>query len=710
MKLLFCIILSSFAISSTAQRDTVIIRNFNTGSYKATSFNYMGLQARDGMYYFGNENGILQYDGSEWQLHTVKNYSGIFSMTEGENNTFYVGGYNEFGYVKKDSAGTLIYTSLRNKVSMDSTINEVWQTIIFNESVYFLSYDRILRWDGVEIHHISVKDAYLFPVNGKLYASVLNGNMIRLEGDSTIFVSDKIKFGEDAAFQILPGPANKHIIFTSFHGLYLFDENNGIIEKWSISANDLLIKSQLYSAIHWQDSLYACTTWTNGLIFLNKDGEVVKKITANDGLSTNSLREPMQDSRNNLWVASNFGITYLQWPELNQPASPPATIITKVTYKGETLITPYLSNLQVSYESPVTFHFATPGFDKDDLEYSYFLEGADAGWSEWNDDIKKEYRHINGGKYKFHVKARLLNDMESQPATLAYHVYKPWYLSNWFVVIIIMILVSSIYLLVRLRTLQLSRINRQLEGLVEERTAELVAQREQLRNVNKDLRTMNTELDNFVYRSSHDLVAPLKSLKGLINLAKMDNPGERQIHYLHIMNSSVLRLEDFIKSIMDYSVNAKREIELKEVTLDSIINEIVAEIKYFEKAERVDLFKEYKPDFIIKSDPSRLKIILSNLITNSVKYHNYDQPRPFIKVFASTTAEYTEVKIKDNGQGIPEEFLVKIFDMFFRASESAEGSGLGLYIVKDTVDKLGAKISVESKYGEGTTFTLKLGN
>lgn len=669
----------------------------------------MGIQASDGMYYFGNEDGILEYDGSEWQLHAIKNYSGIFSMTEGEDTTLYVGGFNEFGYVKKDSAGNLVYNSLRDKVSADSTINEVWQTIIFNESIYFLSYDRILRWDGTNMHHIPVKDAYLFPINGKLYASIFNGNIVRIEGDSAVFVSDKIKFKDDAVFQILPGPANQYTIFTSSHGLYLFDEERGNIKKWEINANDVLIKSQLYSAVHWRDSLYACTTWTNGLIFLNKDGVMVKTLTKNDGLSTNSLREPMQDRRNNLWIASNHGITYLQWPVLNQPSSPPVTIITKVNSEEKTLATPYLDNLSVPYELPVTFHFATPGYDKADLEYSYFLEGVDQGWSEWNNDVKKEYRHTNGGQYTFHVKARLLNGMESQAATLSYHVYKPWYLSSWFATVVILILLASIYLLVRLRTLHLSRINRQLECLVEERTTELVAQREQLKNVNKDLRTMNTELDNFVYRSSHDLVAPLKSLKGLINLAKMDNPGERQMHYLQIMNSSVLRLEDFIKSIMDYSINTKREIELKEVTLDSIINEIVAEIKYFEKAERVDLFKEYEPDFTIKSDPSRLKIIFSNLITNSVKYHNYDQPRPFIKVIASKNADATEVKITDNGQGIPEEFLVKIFDMFFRASESAEGSGLGLYIVKDTVDKLGANISVASKYGEGTTFTLTLG-
>ena len=705
----FCLLAATKAISQSA--DTIIIRNFNTGNYQATSFNYMGIHAQDGNYYFANENGILQYDGSEWQLHNIRNFAGVLSLAETENNTLYVGAFNEFGKAKKDSTGTFQYTSMRNLLHADSTLTEIWQTVYHKGSIYYQSYERVLRWDGDSLHNIALKNSFLFIAKDKLYASQLNGNLYRIKGDSTIFISNKIKFENDGAMQILPWTEDKLVIFTSSHGLFLFDDQKNTVEKFNAPVDEFFKKAYMYYGLLWKDSLYVCTTWEKGLAFVNKKGEMVKNLTKSDGLSSNFLREPLIDKRGNIWVASNYGITYVQWPKLNEPVEPPATHITKITRGENDLTSAYFNNnVIVPHESSVTFHYATYGFDKADMQYSYYLEGYSNNWSAWNDDIKKEYTNLSSGDYIFHVKGKLINGMETVPASLSITIPKPWYLSYGFIGAMAILSVGIVYGLIKLRTLQLKRLNKQLESVVNARTSELLAQREQLQNANKDLMTINSELDNFVYRSSHDLVAPLKSLKGLIHLAKLDNPGDSQLHYLQIMNNSVLRLEDFIKSIMDYSINAKREIIFQEVKLDDVVNDIVSEIKYFEKAEKVDLKKKYGTEFTLKSDFSRLKIILSNLITNSVKYHNYDQPRPYVKVIASQDSKKTQIAIQDNGQGIPEAYLDKIFDMFFRASESAEGSGLGLYIVKDTADKLGAKIQVESEEGVGTTFTLTIPN
>lgn len=688
--------------------DTIIVRNFNTGNYQSTSFNYMGINGLDGNYYFANENGILQYDGSEWVLHNVRNYSTVISLTQTQDSTLYLGGFNEFGFAKRDSTGIFIYTSLRKKLDADSTMSEIWQTVQHQGDIYFQSYDRIMRWDGDSLYHIPVKNAFIFVADNKLYASAYKGNLIQIRSDSSIFVSDKINFKDDGAMQILPWKEGESIIFTASHGMYILNHKDQTVKKFDASISEQINKGYLYSAALWKDSLYICSTWEKGIFFMNKKGELVKNLTKNDGLATNFYRELLVDKRDNVWIACNYGITYLQWPNLNKPTENPASQITKLTIGDRSLVAPYFWNADIPWQSPVTFHYATPGFDKGDLQYSFHLEGLDTKWSPWTNDVKKEYTNLGSGEYTFHVKAKLIDGMETIPATLSISVPRPWYLSYGFIILMIMLGVGFIYGIIKLRTVQLKQLNKQLESIVTARTVELVAQQQQLQNANKDLMTINTELDNFVYRSSHDLVAPLKSLKGLIHLAKIDNPGETQLHYLQIMNNSVLRLEDFIKSIMDYSVNAKGEIVLKEVKLDDIINDIISEIKYFERAEKVDLKKDYSADFSVKSDPSRLKIILSNLMTNSVKYHNYEQPRPYIKVLAEQDDVKTQISIEDNGQGIPEEYQIKIFDMFFRASESAEGSGLGLYIVKDTANKLGADITVESELGKGTIFKLTL--
>lgn len=132
------------------------------------------------------------------------------------------------------------------------------------------------------------------------------------------------------------------------------------------------------------------------------------------------------------------------------------------------------------------------------------------------------------------------------------------------------------------------------------------------------------------------------------------------------------------------------------------------DLRFYTNADIVEIQKNYASDFIIKSDIKRLHIILSNLITNAIKYHNYDQEHPFIKIDAMSDDEKIEIQIKDNGLGIDDEHLNHIFNMFYRASENGEGSGLGLYIVQDTVELLGGGISVKSEVGHGTTFTILL--
>lgn len=259
--------------------------------------------------------------------------------------------------------------------------------------------------------------------------------------------------------------------------------------------------------------------------------------------------------------------------------------------------------------------------------------------------------------------------------------------------------------------MRLKSLNRRLEKVINQRTHELTQRSEELKRANEELTVTNTELDNFVYRSSHDLVAPLKSIKGLISLAQMESSNPNQDEYLMRMNVSVTKLEDFIQSIMEYSVNSKQELVKNDVKLDEVIEDIRSDLQYFDQAGKVTLIKNYHADFTLKSDERRLKIILSNLITNCIKYHNYNLEKPVVEinVLPRYAKGITEIEVKDNGLGIDKIHLNKIFDMFYRASNSAvTGSGLGLYIVKDTVDKIGGQIDVDSEIGKGTKFKITL--
>lgn len=225
---------------------------------------------------------------------------------------------------------------------------------------------------------------------------------------------------------------------------------------------------------------------------------------------------------------------------------------------------------------------------------------------------------------------------------------------------------------------------------------------------NTMLRKTNEELDRFVYSTSHDLRAPLSSVLGLINLIEYTDDEEEKSMSLQLMKERINTLNGFIADIINYSRNTRLEISHEEVVLSEVIDKIFAGLEYFESQKKIHVEKTFPPTLKIKCDLSRLRIILNNLIANAIKYHNLDQKKPWIKIHAHDNSQYIVIEIEDNGQGIADDYQDKIFDMFYRASETSEGSGLGLYIAREMTEKLNGDLSVESTVGKGSVFRLKI--
>ncbi|MCX2744243.1 hybrid sensor histidine kinase/response regulator [Mangrovivirga sp. M17] len=227
-----------------------------------------------------------------------------------------------------------------------------------------------------------------------------------------------------------------------------------------------------------------------------------------------------------------------------------------------------------------------------------------------------------------------------------------------------------------------------------------------------ELQKTNQELDRFVYSASHDLSAPLKSLLGLINVAKLDTKDDQMIQYLQLMEKSVHKLDEFIVEIINFSRNTRQEIEYEKINLEDLINSIIDNQSFNNNFEKIE-FKVSIPDElkIITCDQLRLKIILNNLISNAIKFHAYHRNEiPYIKIdiYISSDQEKVIIEIEDNGTGIEKGHLDKIFDMFYRGSDINNGSGLGLYIVKEALIKIHGNISVTSRTNRGTTFFVEL--
>jgi PAS domain S-box-containing protein len=226
---------------------------------------------------------------------------------------------------------------------------------------------------------------------------------------------------------------------------------------------------------------------------------------------------------------------------------------------------------------------------------------------------------------------------------------------------------------------------------------------------NELLRT-NFELDSFVYRSSHDMRAPLRSILGLVNLIRMEEDAEKHPHLLHLIERSVNKLDTFILDLMNFSRNSRLTVATEPVNFEKIITDCTDNLRYMERADRVRIITDVQSKEPFFSDPSRIAIILQNVLSNSIKYQQAEAVEPYIHIRIRTDQQQAALRIEDNGQGIDAAYLDRIFDMFFRASLDSYGSGLGLYITKQVVEKLGGSISVTSRPGVGTVFTITLPN
>jgi signal transduction histidine kinase len=230
----------------------------------------------------------------------------------------------------------------------------------------------------------------------------------------------------------------------------------------------------------------------------------------------------------------------------------------------------------------------------------------------------------------------------------------------------------------------------------------------QLTEKNDLLTKANAELDRFVYSASHDLRAPLSSLLGLIEIArKSDNPEENKI-FLDMMKERVQKLDQFIHEIIDYSRNSRLDVKKETIKVFELVKEVIEGLKFAEGLEEVYVRYSIDPALEVQSDRSRLKVVLNNLIGNAMKYQDPTKEDQMVSVEAWVENCCIKIKVGDNGIGIADEHKEKIFDMFYRASEKSKGSGLGLYIVKETIQKMQGTIYLESEYGKGTSFILTL--
>ena len=227
---------------------------------------------------------------------------------------------------------------------------------------------------------------------------------------------------------------------------------------------------------------------------------------------------------------------------------------------------------------------------------------------------------------------------------------------------------------------------------------------------NNELLKTNSELDRFVYSVSHDLRSPLTSILGVLSFIEEESQEPETLKHAEMIHKSVNRMDDFIKNILSYSRNNRTGLEIEKISIQETALAIVDSLQSMTEAKEIHYeidIQEHQPFY---SDALRFNTILENLISNAIKHHTKSKSGRYVKITGESDQDKLKFTVADNGIGIAPEHHIKIFDMFCRLSGDTDGSGIGLYIVKDAVKKMQGTLEIQSEKGIGTTFTITLKN
>lgn len=221
-----------------------------------------------------------------------------------------------------------------------------------------------------------------------------------------------------------------------------------------------------------------------------------------------------------------------------------------------------------------------------------------------------------------------------------------------------------------------------------------------------ELERLNHEIDQFIYHASHDLRSPLTSILGLLNLIEMDKPSPTVCQYSNLIRERVNHLDILLKDLISITFNNQAGLKPEKIDFEDDLHSIVKEFRSEYCSVEVYVQVNCSDDFY--TEPVRLRTILRSIVSNGFKYHNPHASPPYLNLNVIVQEGKATIVARDNGIGIDEQHLFQVFEMFYRANNKGGGSGLGLYIVKSMVDKLGGAINVKSSRGRGTEFRIEL--
>jgi signal transduction histidine kinase/ligand-binding sensor domain-containing protein len=347
------------------------------------------------------------------------------------------------------------------------------------------------------------------------------------------------------------------------------------------------------------------------------------------------------------------------------------------------------------------------------VKYAYFLEGFENDWNYIGNKTSATYTNLDPGEYIFHVKSTnsdgVWNDIER---LLHITISPPFWKTWWFQLIVASLILGAVYLVYYIRVRNIKAYQVKLEKKIDERTRELRQQQDKLIKAADELSSKNEDIQRFTYSLSHDLKSPLNGIKGITELISLD-AAVKDIpdleKHLNMIGISCDTMSTLIEDITEMAKMGKIENNYEFLDANEIIalakNLVIGKLEVHE----VELtISDNLPE--IYGDKNRMIQVFGNLLDNAIKYMG-DQTNPTIEVKAEKIEDTVQFEVSDNGSGMDEKSLKKLFSPFERFHANVKGTGLGLYMIKQIVESHSGQIRAESPGKEmGTSFFVTLPN
>lgn len=317
--LLFCCFILSYWLAGAIDRPGhFFIHNYTKAQYNAHSQNWsLDQDTVTGYMYAGNSMGLLRYDGTRWRVYPLPNRMIVRSVRCDHNGRIYVGGFEEFGYFETLEEGTLKYNSLSDSVPVPFTPNEeIWKIYIKENSVYFQSFTTVYHYTlsgQVSVHRAPAILLFLLDNGEEMGVNFNHEGLHRFQDDKYEMIEGGETFSEMPVLSWLRF-GDKEVVGTSLNGLYV--KQGGVYKHWDTPASDFLAGNQLNCGLILNDSLCAYGSILDGLIIIDRQGEIVEHINMESGLQNNTILSIHADMELNLWLGLDNGLARV---ELNSP-------------------------------------------------------------------------------------------------------------------------------------------------------------------------------------------------------------------------------------------------------------------------------------------------------------------------------------------------------------------------------------------------------